>query len=64
MSGEYGGVEFPIDAFPGRFLLVLQYGAECCHVTKSLCRVSAHIAAVYLLGFDLNASIEVDSDAP
>ena len=56
------GVEIPIEAFPGRFSLVLQREAECCHVTKSLCRVSARIAAVSLLGIDSNASIEVDSD--
>ena len=43
-----GGVEFPIEAFPGRFSLVLQHEVERCHVTKSLCRVSARIAAVFL----------------
>ena len=59
-----GGVELPIEAFPGRFSLVLQHEAERCHVTKSLCRVSARIAAVFLLGIDSNASIEVDSDLP
>ena len=43
-----GGVELPIEAFPGRFSLVLQHGANCCYVTKSLCRVSTRIAAVFL----------------
>ena len=62
MSGEYGGwVQLSIEAFPGRFSPVLQHEAERCHVTKSLCRVSALIAAVFLLGIDSNASIEVDS---
>ena len=33
MSGEYGGgVEFPIEAFPGRFSVVLQHEAERCVV--------------------------------
>ena len=59
-----GGVELPIEAFPGSFSLVLQHEAERCDVTKSLCRVSALIAAVLLLGIDSNASIEVDSDPP
>ena len=54
------GVEFPIEAFPGRFSLVLQHEAERCLVTNSLCRVSARIAVVFLLGIDSNASIEVD----
>ena len=57
-----GGIEFPIEAFPGRFSLVLQDEVERCHVTKSLCRVSARIAAVFLLGIDSNVSIEVDGD--
>ena len=49
MSGEYGGwVELPVEAFPDRFLLDLQHEAERYHVIKSLCRVSAHIAVVYL----------------
>ena len=56
------GVELPIEAFPGRFSLVLQH--ETTFATKSLCRVSARIAAVFLLGIDSNASIEVDSDPP
>ena len=65
MSGEYGGwVELPIEEFPARFSLILLHEAERCHVTKSLCRVSACIAAVFLLGIDSNASIEVDSDPP
>ena len=59
-----GGVKLPIEAFPGRFSLVLQHGAERCHVKKSLCRVSARIAAVFFLGIDSNASTEVDSDPP
>ena len=59
-----GGVELSIDAFPSRFSLVLQHVAERCDVTKSLCRVSARIAAVSLLGIDSNASIEVDTDPP
>ena len=59
-----GGVELPIEAFPGRFLLVLQYKTQRCLVTKSLCRVSARIAAVFLLRIDSNAPIEVDSDPP
>ena len=54
-----GGVELPIEAFLGRFSLVLQHEAERCHVTKSLCRVSASIAAVFLGGIGLNASIKV-----
>ena len=58
------GVELPIEAFPGRFSLVLQFEAERCHVTKSLCRLFARIATVFLLGIDSNASIEVDSDPP
>ena len=57
-----GEVELLIEAFPGRFSLVLQHEVERCHVTKSLCRVSARIAAVFLLGIDSNASFEVDSD--
>ena len=57
-----GGIELPIEAFPGRFSLVLKHEVERCHVTKSLCRVSAHIAAVFLLGIGSNASIKVDSD--
>ena len=57
-----GGVKLPIGAFPGRFALVLQHEAERCHVTKSLWRVSARIAAVSLLGIDSNVSIEVDSN--
>ena len=57
-----GGVEPSIEAFPGRSSLVLQYEAERCHVAKSVCRVSARIAAVFLLEIDSNASIEVDSD--
>ena len=59
-----GEIELPIKAFPGRFSLVLQHEAERCHVTKSHCRVSARIVAVFLLGIDSNASIEVDSDRP
>ena len=59
-----GEAELPIEAFPGRFSLVLQHEAERCHVTKSLCCVSARIATVFLLGIDLNASIEVHSDPP
>ena len=59
-----GGVELPIEVFPARFSQVLQHEAERCHVTKSRCRVSARIAAVFLLGIDSNASIEVDSDTP
>ena len=59
-----GGVELPIEAFPGRFSLVLQHEVENCHVTKSLCRISARTTAVFLLGIDSNASIEVDSDPP
>ena len=51
MSGEYG------ESFPGRFSPVLQHEVESCHVTKSLRRVSARIAAVFLLGIDSNASI-------
>ena len=63
MPGEYGGwAELPIEAFPGRFSLVLQHKAEGCHVTKSLCRVSARIEPVSLLEIDSNASIKVDSD--
>ena len=58
------GVKPPIEAFPGRFSLVLQHEAESFHVTKSLCLVSARIAAVFLLWIDSNASIEVDSDPP
>ena len=42
-----GGVKFPIEAFPGRFSLVLQDEVERCHVTKSLCRVSERIAVVF-----------------
>ena len=57
-------VELPIEAFLGRFSLVLQHETERCHVTKSLYRVSARIAAVFLLGIDSNASIEVDSVPP
>ena len=57
-----GGVEIPIEAFPGRFSLVLQHEAERCHVAKSLCRVSAGIADVFLLKIDSNSSLEVDSD--
>ena len=57
-----GGVELSIEAYLGRFSLVLEHDAERCHVTKSLCRVSVPIAAVFLLGIDSNASIEVDSD--
>ena len=53
-----GGEELPIEAFPGRFSLVLQHEAERRRVTKSLCRVSATIAQ----GIDSNASIEVDCD--
>ena len=56
-----GGVELPIEAFPGRFSLVLQHEAERCHVTKALCRISARITAIFLLGIDSNASIELDS---
>ena len=59
-----GEVELPIEAFPVRFSPVLQYEAERCHVTKSLCRVSERIAAVFLFGIDSNASLEVDSDPP
>ena len=47
-----GGVELPIEAFPGRFSLVLQREAERCRVTKSLCHVSARIATVFLLEID------------
>ena len=50
-----GAVELPIEAFPSRFSLVLQHKTE-------RCRVSARIAAVFLLGIDSNVSIEVDSD--
>ena len=57
-----GGVEFPIKAFPGRFSLVFKYEAEHCNATKSLCRVSARIATVFLSGIDSNTSIEVDCD--
>ena len=57
-----GGVKLAIEAFPGRFSLVLQHEAERYHVTKSVCRVSVPIAAIFLLGIDTNASIEVDSD--
>ena len=57
-----GEAEFPIEAFPGRFSVVLQHEAERCHVTKSLCHVSAGMAAIFLLGIDSNASIGVDSD--
>ena len=46
-----GGVELPIEAFPGRFSLVLQHEAE-------RCRVPGRIAAVFLLEIDLNISIE------
>ena len=59
-----GGIELPTGAFPARFSLVLKLEAERCHVTKSLCRVSAYIAAVFFLGIDSNASIKVDSDLP
>ena len=59
-----GGVELRIEAFPGKLSLVLQHEAEHCHVTKSLSRVSARVAAVFLLEIDSNASIEVDSDPP
>lgn len=59
-----GGVELSIEAFPGRFSLILQHETERCHVTKSLCFVSVPIAAVLFLGFVSNASIEVDSDLP
>ena len=47
-----GGVELGIEAFRGRFSLVLQHEVERCHVTKSLCRVSARIAAVFLFRID------------
>ena len=57
-----GGVELPIEAFPGRFSLVLLHEAKRCHGTKSLCRASTHISAVFLLGLDSNSSIEVDSN--
>ena len=56
------GVEISIETFSGRFSLLLQHEAERCHVTKSLCGVSARIAVVFLLGIDSNASIEIDSD--
>ena len=56
------GLEISIEAFPGRFSLVLQHEAKLCRVSKSLCRVSERIAVVFLLGIDSNASIEVDSD--
>ena len=52
-----GAVELRIEAFPGRFSLVLQHEAE-------RCRVPGRIAAVFLLEIDSNASIEVDSDPP
>ena len=52
-----GGVELPIEAFPGRFSLFLKHGAECCSV-------SARIAVVFLLGVDSNTSVDVDSDPP
>ena len=58
-----GGVKLSIEAIPGRFSLVLQHEVERCHVTKSLCRVSARIAAAFLLGIASKASIEVDSDS-
>lgn len=56
-----GGVELPIEAFPGWFSLVLQNEAGGCNVRKSLCHVSSHIAAVFLFGLDSNASFEVNS---
>ena len=58
------GVELPIEAFPCGFSMVLQHKAERWHVIKSLCRVSARITTVYLLGIDSNASIDIDSDPP
>ena len=58
------GIEPPIEAFSGRFSLILQHEAERCHVTKLLRRVSARIVTVFLLGIDSNASIEVDTDPP
>ena len=56
-----GGAKHPIEAVPGSFSMVLQHETEFCYVTKSLCGVSARIAAVFLLGIDSNASIKVDS---
>ena len=59
-----GGVQLLIQAFPGRISLVLLHEAERCHVIKSLCQVFARIGAVFLLGIDSNASIEVASNPP
>ncbi|GBP03844.1 Tyrosine-protein kinase Btk29A [Eumeta japonica] len=61
---EAGGVELPTEVFPGSYSLVFQHEAKHCHVAKSLCRVSAFIATVFLLRIDLNASIKVGSDPP
>jgi len=58
------GIELPIEAFLNRFSLVVQHVAKRCHIAKSLCRVSAHIAAVLRSMLDSMASIVVNSDLP
>ena len=55
-------VGLPIQVFPSMFSPVLQHVAWHCHVVKSLCCVSACIAAVF--SSMSNASIVVDSNLP
>ena len=49
-------------AFPSRFTPILQHVADRSHAAKSLCRVSACIAAVFYSMLGSNASIVVDGD--
>ena len=57
-----GGVGLSIKAFPSMFSPVLQNVAERFQAAKSLCRVSARIAAVFPSMLSSNASIVVDDD--